>query len=36
MIFQYFSNNAYIKDRQIVVQIIVIKTPIFENSCDKS
>ena len=33
--FRYFSNKALICDRPIVVQLIVIKTPIFENRCDK-
>ena len=36
MIFKYFRNKAQIRDRTIVVLIIVIKTPLFENMCDKS
>ena len=34
--FQYISNKAWIRDRPIVVHIIVIMTPLFENRCDKS
>ena len=33
--FQYFRNKVWIRDRLIVVQIIVIKTPLFENRCEK-
>ena len=35
-VYQYLSNKALIIDRPIVVQIIAIKTPLFENRCDKS
>ena len=33
---QYFSNKAKVRDRMIVVHIIVIKTPQYDNRCDKS
>ena len=36
MFFQYFGNNAKIRYRPIVVQIIVIKTPLFDYGHDKS
>ena len=34
--FQYLSNDAKIRDRSIVVQIIVIKTHLVDHRCDKS
>ena len=34
--FQYISNKALVRDRPIVVKIIVIKTLLFESRCDKS
>ena len=34
--FQYFSNEAKIKDRLIVVQIIVIKTPLLRKGVTRA
>ena len=34
--FLYFSNEAKIRHRSIVVKIIVIKTPLFDYWCDNS
>ena len=36
MFFQYFCNKAWIRDRPIVVQIIVIKTPFLRIGVTRS
>ena len=36
MFFHYFSNKAMTRGRSIVVQVIEIKTSLFDHRCDKS
>ena len=35
-VFQYIINGTWIRDRSIVVQVVVIKIPLFDNRCDNS
>ena len=33
-VFQYFNNKEKIRNRSIIVQVIVIRTPHFDYWCD--